>query len=378
MDLPSRVDLFARGRAFVRGCAKKLDPKLIDLEGSQANIIVQTAAMIGAVIVSAIAFEASKLLIESAEKDDLDRIVFDRYRFTRHGASPSRTDIQLSRPTFAGGAGTIPVGTRVVAGNVEFLVQTPISFGPTDLFSQGRVRSTKAGSETRVARGAINRFARPGEIFDKTIEITNEEAAAGGEDRELDDAFRARARKFARALARGTLDAIETGGLSVPGVVQAVAIEVLAPLEGGTYRDLPSVVPARVVELFIADSTGVASRALATEVETALREWRAGGVAVLVRTSIPVVVPIVARVRYRANVDSVTLAAQMNAAIVAFTQGLAPNQTLYVSDLITVLKRYNDLGVIVDANCIVEPAGDLVPDVGQTIRATTETVQILA
>jgi uncharacterized phage protein gp47/JayE len=380
MDLPSRLDLFARGRSYIRRTAKKLDPAWVDVEGTNSNIFVAAVSIMASVVVSALAQQAAARLIESAQGTDLDRIVFDQYGFTRKGASPSRTDIEIRRATFAAGAGTVPVGTRVMAGSMEFVTVTPASFGPTDLVSQARVRSTKAGASTRTGKLTINRFSRVGDLFDKSLTCSNPQEASGGEDAEQTEVFRARAKKFARAMAKGTLDAIEYGATTVEGVTFAVAKEIVTSVIDqafvGGYRDLPATVPARIVELFIADSTGVASRALAADVEAILPEWRAAGVAVLVRTSIPLIVPVTVRVAYAANVDTVTLQSQMKAAIVSYMDGLAPNETLYTSNLISVLKRFTSLGVIIRDDAIVVPAGDLVPDVGQTLRTLPENVVV--
>lgn len=380
MDLPTRLDLFSRGRAYIQRTARKINPALVDVEGTNANIYVSVAAILASAVVRAIGYEASKLMLDSAQGVDLDRLVFDRYRFTRKGASPSRCDVTISRPTFAAGAGTIPVGTRFKAGPIEFVTTTAASLGATDLTTVARVRSVKAGADTRAPAGAINAFARIGDLWDRSLVVTNGEAAAGGEDAEKDEPFRERARAFKRASARGTLSAIEFGAMTVDGVAYAVASEISAGVFdaafAGGYRDLPSFIPARIVELYIADTSGVASRALAADVETALLEWRAAGVTVIVRTSLPQIVPVVVRVSYRANVDTVSLQNAIRQAIVSFVSTLPPNRTLYVSDLVDVLKRFSDVGVIVEDGAVVSPAGDLVPDVGRSIRTTVEAVTV--
>src|SRR5260221_476101 len=88
---------------------------------------------------------------------------------------------------------------------------------------------------------------------DATLQVTNPLTTAGGEDVEDDDTFRARIRDFWRTARRGILAAIEFGAKTVPGVVSAQAVEALSV----------GAAPARVVNLYIADSSGVSSEALA-------------------------------------------------------------------------------------------------------------------
>jgi uncharacterized phage protein gp47/JayE len=204
-------------------------------------------------------------------------------------------------------------------------------------------------------------------LFDGTLTAINPEPTAGGEDAEDDDTFRDRIRDFWRTARRGILAAIEFGALTVPGVVSAQAIEALT---NGNQ-------PARVVNLYIADSTGVASDALAQQVDVALDEYRAAGIAVLISTSLPLLVDIQLRLSFRAGVDTLTITDNVRAAVVEFVNSLAVNGTLYAAQLYSVLQRYADDGLIPDENTIVSPTGDLVPAVGQTLRTTLANVTVL-
>ncbi len=361
MDLPTRLDLYSLGRDYIVQRATKIDPAKVDFEGSDANIFVGVVSVVVASVVRQLSYRLAALTLGAAEDDDLDRYVYDRYQLERKGASPALTTLTLSRATVTGGPGTVPVGTRVATVlGVEYLLTSPASFGATDTTSSATVRAAQAGKATQVGAGEILRFADPTTLFDRTLQCVNVEAAAGGEDREEDDVFRARVRQFWRSARRGILAAIEFGALTVPGVVSAMAVE---SLDGGAR-------PARIVSLYIADSSGVASRALGDLVQSALNEYRAGGIAVVISTSIPLVVDIQLRLTFRANVDTLTLTNEVRAAVTEFVNSIPVNGTLYVAQLYSVLQRYAEDGLIPDEGSIVAPAGDLVPDVGQTIRTT--------
>lgn len=367
MDLPTRVDIFSIGRDYIRTRAKKLDPAQVDIEGSDANIVVGGASVMINAVVRQLGYRTAVLLLDGAFKEDLDRLVFDRYNLTRKGASTSKTTCRFTRPTFAIGAGTLPIGTLVTTDTgTEFETTTTASFGATDLETTARVRSTQAGSLTAAGAGAIVRFSKPDQIFDKSIVVTNDVATAGGDDAEDDPTFKNRARMFWRTARRGVLSAIEFGAIQVEGVTSAMAVEITS--SGGT--------PARLVQLYIADSSGVSNEVLASEVQTSLLEYRAGGIQVIVVTSSPYLPQIRLALQYRANVDTVALRDAVRASLVEFINSLPVNATLLVSDIYTVLTRFTQDGVIVSKDSIILPVGDLVPAVGQTIRATEATIII--
>lgn len=367
MDIPTRLDIFAIGRDYLRTRAKKLDPAQVDIEGSDANIVVAEASVMGNAVLRQLGYRTSVLLVDSANNEDLDRLLFDRFSMTRKGASSSRTAVQFTRPTFAIGSGTIPIGTLVTTDTgTEFITTSTANFGATDLASAARVRSVQAGSLTSAGANAIVRFSKPDQIFDKSIVVTNAVATAGGDDAEDDPTFRNRARMFWRTARRGTLAAIEFGALAVPGVTSAQASEITS--SGGT--------PARLVQLYVADSSGISNEVLAADVQQSLLEYRAGGIQVLVSTSSPYIPPIRIALQYRANVDTVALRDAVRAALIEFINSLAVNAPLLVADIYTVLTRFTQSGVIVNKDSIVLPVGDLIPSVGQTIRATESSVVI--
>jgi uncharacterized phage protein gp47/JayE len=370
LDFPSRLDLYAVGRDYVRQRAKKIDPSQVDVLGSDVNLFVGSNSVVADAVLKQLIYSSARLFLDGASDDDLDRLAYDRYGLTRKGASAALGGVVMSRLSAALGAGSVPIGTKLTSlGGSEYITLSTAVFGATDLTATApvNVRAVQAGKATQANAGTITKFATPSSLFDSTLTVTNPASTAGGEDAESDPTFRSRIRSFWTTARRGTLIAIQFGALTVPGVVSAQAIETL------TGAGLP----ARLVNLYIADSSGVASTQLAQLVTSALDDYRAAGIAVIVNNSLPLIVNVQLQLTFAAGVDTVTLGNQICAALVEFINSLPVNGTLLTSDLYTVLKRFAEDGLIVTDGTIVLPTGDLVPSVNQTIRATLATVTVL-
>lgn len=362
------MDIFALGRDYITQRATKIDPAQVDIEGSDVNIFVGVASFVGDQVIKQLGFRAAALTLDGADDEDLDRYALDRYQLARKGASPALGTVRIFRTSTAAGAGTVPIGSKMVTNTgFEYITTTTASFGAGDFTSMANVRAVEAGKATQVGVNAIVRFSNPGGLFDPSLVCNNDAATAGGEDAEDDDTFRGRIRDFWRTARRGILAAIEFGALTVPGVVSAQAIEVLTA----------NAQPARLVNLFISDSTGVASDALASQVRSALDDFRAAGIQVLISTSFPLIVDIQLRLTFRANVDTLTLTDNVRNAIVAFVNSIPVNGTLYVGQLFSVLQRFAEDGLIPNQGSLVSPVGDLVPTTGQTIRTTLSSVTVV-
>lgn len=367
-DLPTRLDYFSIGREVVVQRSTKIDPEQVDIEGSDANLFVGIAAVLADQITKQLAFRTASLLLDGADDEDLDRYAFDRYNLTRKGASAARGAVKFTRETTTAGAGSVPIGTKLRTDTgVEYVTTTVASFLASATEATANVRAVQAGKSTQVGANAINRVAQPQLLWDATLQVSNPKTTAGGENAEDDETFRARVRDFWRTARRGILSAIEQGALTVEGVVSAHAVESLT----GTGDS------ARVVFLYIADSSGVASDALAEEVKVALDDYRAAGIAVLISTSTPLIVDIQLRLAFLAGVDTRTLTDQIRAAVVEFVNSLAVNGPLYYGQLFSVLQRYVADGLVLDQGTIVAPVGDLLPPVGQTIRTTLANVSVV-
>lgn len=368
MDLPTRLDLQQIGRGHIIDNAKRIDPKQVDTEGSDINIIVGSTAVVAYQIILQLAYKLAGLFLDSCFGEMLDRYAWDRYQEIRKGASSARTTVQFTRPTFDAGAGTIAVGTKIsTLTGIEYITITEATFGEFDLASSAKVKAVQAGKDSQAGKNTLRRFTEPGLLFDSTITVNNSEAAAGGEPQEDDDTFKTRLRNFFITARRGTLKAIEQGGLQVPGVVSSKAEEVLS---GGAE-------PARIVKLYVADGSGIASTALAYDVRINLDDWRAAGIGVSVVTSIPYIVTIKLKLVFKANVDTDTLARSIKGAIETYVNNLPVNGTLTIGGLYSVLEQYKTSGLIISQNMIVEPVADIVPELGMAIRTTPANVLLV-
>lgn len=356
----------ATGRAYLLQRATKIDPGQVDVAGSDVNLFVGSTSLVGASVVRQVGYAMKRLTLAGADDEDLDRWVYDNYNEVRKGAVGAVGQVRFFRASFAAGSGTVFAGTKLTTlTGVEYITLFDASFGSTDLDEiRVDVRAVQAGKASQVGRNAIRGFAQGAALFDNTIQVTNDGATAGGEEAEDDDTLRGRMRSFWVNASKGILSSIVQGATSVPGVASAQAIEVVTT----------GALPARVVNLYIADSSGVANEQLARQVLVALDEFRAAGIAVIMNTSLPLVIEVAVRLRFRAGVDTVQLTQDVLAAIVEFVNSLPVNSALLVSDLMSVLRRFKADGVIAEDDAVVAPAGDLEPAVGQTLRATPASV----
>jgi uncharacterized phage protein gp47/JayE len=367
-DLPTRLDLFAIGRDYVLQRAKKIDPTNVDVEGTDVNIFVGSLSVLAYYLINQLAFSIANLTLDGSEGEELDRFAYDRYQLTRPGATSALGQVRFFRTIASGGAGSIPANTLLTTNTgVQYITTTTATFGGSTLEVFADVRATQAGKETQVGANTIRRFSSPETIFDPNIQINNDLPTAGGENAFEDEEFRALIRQFWRTVRRGTLGAIEFGALSTPGVVSAQAVESLEPTGEA----------ARIVELYIADSSGVANTQLAAQVKTVLNEFRAAGINVLISNSIPKIVNIRLKLNFVAGVNTTQLTEEIRNSVVAFVNSLSVNGPLYVAALSTVFIRFQADGLIADEGSILEPVGDLLPSPGETLRTTLNNVVVI-
>ena len=368
-DFPSRLDLYALGRDYVLARATRIDPAQVDVAGSDVNIIVASASEMAFALVLQLAQRVNSLLLDGAVGEDLDRLALDRYQQLRKGAAAAVGTVRFFRANAAAGAGTVPIGTRLatLTGD-EYITTTTGTFAATDTDNvTADVRAVTAGKDTQAGANSIRRFSTPAALFDPSLQVNNDLPTAGGEDAEEDDVFRERIRDFFTTARRGTREAIEFGARVVAGIESAMASEALSSVN----------LPARVVNLYVADSSGVASAALGAQVRTTLDEYRAAGIAVIISTSIPQIVDVKLTLEFAAGTNTSLLAENVRAAVVEFINSLPVNGTLYRADLFTVLRRFVDDGLVPRETSLIEPAGDLVPAVGSTLRTTLANVVVV-
>ena len=367
-DAPTRLDLYQRGREYLLSRATKIERGVVDTEGSDANLFVGSASFMAGAVSTQLQARQAALFARSAENEDLDRLLVDRWNLPRKGAAAALGTVRFFRPTASAGAGAVLVGTKVGTDDgIEYITTTPALFSASSLFETADVRATRAGDTQQVGRFRITRILQPGGVFDTSMQVINDEPTAGGEPREIDDDYRLRGQGEPRALARGTLRAIQQGALTTPGVASALAIEAL----DGDLR------PARIVQLNIADGSGIASRALGAEALRNLDDYRAAGIAVVVSLSSPYLVDVQLHLAFIAGVSTTTLGDTVRRAVLGYVNSLPTGAPLYRSNLNAVLARYVQSGLIPNESSIVAPTGDVYPPSGRTIRTTDAQVTLV-
>jgi hypothetical protein len=332
------------------------------------NLYVGSNSVIGAELVNQLNAAIATLFLETAENDDLDRYVWDRYRETRKAASPAYGVVRFYRDVATAGAGSVPLGTKVgTKTGIEYVTTTVATFDTTDTVAYANVRSTQAGKAQQAGQNAIRRILNPALLWDPSLKVNNDAATAHANDRELDSVFRERVRDFWLSARRGTLSAISYGARRVPGIYSASAIEALTT----------DAQPARVVNLFLADESGIASQAISQSVLAELMEWRAGGIAVIPYTCNVQMQKITYKLQFIAGVETAPVVDKIRAVTAEKVNTLGGNETLMRSMLFSILEMYKGAGLIPSQDSIVEPAGDIVPATGYTIRTDLTNVTVL-
>lgn len=367
MDTPTRLDLFQLGRSYLLARATKIERGVVDTEGSDANLFVGATSFMAGAISTQLASRVAALFVRSAEREDLDRVTVDRWTLPRKGAAAAVGEARFFRTNVSAGAGAVLVGTKIgTEDGIEYITTSPALFGANSLEAFADIRATRAGETQQVGRFRIKRIFQPGGLFDPSIQVINDEPTAGGEPRENDDDYRIRGLGAPRALARATLRAIQEGATTTPGVASALAIEAL----DGDLR------PARIVQLFIADGSGVASRVLGAEAARTVNDYRAAGIAVIPALSTPFLVPVRLRLAFIAGVATTTLSENVRRAVLGYVNSLPTGMPLYRSNLSAILTRYQSSGLLPVQSAIIEPTGDVYPPTARTIRTTDALVTL--
>lgn len=374
MGLPSRANYFDIGaeeivsRSLARPPAQRISEEAIRTEGSDINIILASASGMADEVTRHLALRCGALYLDSAEREELDRLVNDRFgsQVQRKQPSPALAVLQFSRPNPSGGAVSLTIGTKVrtVRGTEFALTQVLAipagSTAPVDVQAQAVV----VGTEGNVQPDTITEFVQ--QPPDTDLVVTNPEPATGGADVESDASLRERARDFYRTARRGTLAAIEFGALTVAGIKSATAVEVL-----DSFGD-----PVGIVQLFIADANGQANAALALSVKNVLTGFRALGILVDVFGSTPRFEDIIFRLRFQTGIDTAAAFEEVRFLTVIAVNNLGPNEILPTSLLLEQARRVP--GVIVLDDTMVEPLADVVPSLGQIIKTSVDLISVVA
>lgn len=380
-DLPTRLEYFRIGadevltRAAARPPGQRIAPREVFTEGSDINIVIASASAMAEEVTRQLGLRIEALLLDGARGEDLDRLVKDRYsvEVVRKGARPARGTVVFTRtqPTLNGLI--IPATTRLRSNNgTEFvlLADATIAPPPASQFVTATVEAVLVGTVGNVAADTIVTFV--GGAPEPGLVVNNPAVMAGGADTETDASLRARARNFFKAARRGTAEALQFGALTVPGVAKATVFEATDPLTG---------LPTGEVFVYIADANGQANAALIQAVNTELLNWRAAGIPVIVEATTPRIEDIVFELLFQPGTDTNAVFRDVQNAVLSFVNLLPPGDgtttsagVLRRSDLLAIARSVP--GTIVNADAVFEPAGDVVPGAGESIRTTLDRITL--
>jgi uncharacterized phage protein gp47/JayE len=383
MDFPSSTALFRIAESAALQQNPLISRSVAENPGSDVNAFLSAATAVGDECVGALVELQSGTVWANARGPRLDELAWDRSNVRRNSASTATCTVEVRTGVAIGGDLTIPKGTKFrTSTGVEYASTGAVVFpggtsGPVNV----PVRSILAGSGQRIGPGMLTSITNPPAGSPTDLTCTNTLASFGGDDRELDDAFRTRASLRDVANGPGGIPAIESAALDVDGVVMAKLVEVQnsdGTLAGPLQLIISDEVTSQLIDFTTVPPTYPArASAIVADVNTALRPYRGAGMTVDVLVANVALVPVTLALRFRANVDTVAVADQAIAVVTAAVNSLAPGATLYVADIVRALRRVPGLVVASDGSNVIAPVGDTIPTATQVIRTTADMVQVL-
>lgn len=374
MDFLTFDELFRVARDEILTRNAKLSLEAVEREGTDVNAIVAAAAAVGDEVVGDTANLASALFLSTATGDDLDKWASDRYGLFRKAAAAALGTVEFTTVIAAPATFTIPVNTELqTVDGIKFVTSAAAIFliGTTGPLSVP-VRSALAGAAQQAKANTITSIISTITGAAGDLAVNNAAATAGAADAEEDTAFRERCRRFFTTARRGTVAAIETGALAVPGVETAYVTEQLDAL-GRPSKSVELIISDAFTEALVDQSVNPAaymaqSLVLAGQVFAGLYDFRAAGIFIRVTIASVVLQSVKLQLSFRAGVDVDEAAFSGRAAIVALVNTLSPGDVLDPVDLVEALRGVPELEVLGDE--IISPAGKIIPTPLQVIRTT--------
>lgn len=172
--------------------------------------------------------------IDTAEGSNLDKVVA-LVGVQRRPAGVATTRVRFSRSAGSTGRITIPTATAVAdADGNRYATVAPLVLEPGEPSREVLAAAVSRGTPAAAA-GALDRLET---LIAGVASVTNESPAADAAARETDDELRRRARGALAVAARGTVDALRFGLLSIPGVKDVAVTEMPNDVPGEIKVDV--------------------------------------------------------------------------------------------------------------------------------------------
>lgn len=366
----SRLDFQRAAQARIRNTVgTRINPDSVTTDGSALNIVIAGASAIGDELDARSAARQAANLSVTARDGDLDTLVVEETfgRITRKSAAAAQVALLASRPSPATGDGTIPAGTVIVVGALQFRLDADLNFPAGQTGARALTATcTKLGSSGNIDVASPS-WQSTASLFDPAITLAASTAAngayaTGGANRESNSELRARRALYGSGLDRN-VDVLAAGALSVAGVVFASAIEELDFLGRVTGR----------VTLYVGDVNGRANSALVARVRAALRGFRLAGQHIEIVGSVPSLQAIVLNFGVLDGYVQEDVQSSAKAAVIAAVNALPPGATLARASIAAAIKSVKGTVLLSGSpfGCTT-PSADVVPVSAATIFRTSD------
>jgi uncharacterized phage protein gp47/JayE len=364
---PPFEDLFAAGRNEALARPTRLTPEVMDLPGSDVNILLATGAAQAQEIGAYAQGELNACRLRTA--GSVSEEALEQYGASELGGETRRGSLSAIVPlTFqrlAGAGTTIPARSLMATkGGVTFELLLDLVFaagqaGPLEVDAF----ATTAGPGGNVPAHTITEILTGG--TDLTLTVTNREPAAGGRPEQTIEEYQAQLQTaFVRA-AKGTLAAIEAAAANVDGVVSARAYEVLS----GTAQT------GRVVAQILGAGRSTNS-ALVRRVRLALDDVRAAGIPVAVQGLNGLSVTVRAQgLVISAGYSAPSVLGEAARAVVSTVNNTDAGAKLYRASITAALAGIE--GLEVPDGSLLTPAEDVQPEGDEFVETSLDLVVLL-
>lgn len=352
------------------------------VDGTDINLFINLVSVVGEELSAQQIDIAAALYLDSAEREELDWLIWNLFQILRKQASPALGSVDFSTTVANPTVFTIPAGLELASDDgVRFITTAAATFpmgsvGPVTV----AVRSIEAGAAQQTDKNRIRNIVGTITGGAADLVVNNPLATAGADDQQQDPEFRDEARKFWTSARRGTAKAVSAAALRVPGVVTATAFDVI-DVSGRPARFGQLVVTDRFTSV-LADlnqspaAYSTSSRLLAQSVMAGLSDSRPIGIYVHTIVAQIVMQEFTLALKFRAGANVGEVYTIARAAIVAKVNELSAGPelgTVRIGDraypdadsLNGVLRTVPGLD---PSSYVASPAGDVIPRAQQAIR----------